>query len=85
MNRQGSQEPGTPEKIGTGSRRERGITEASGRQGGLPGFVWGSWIKSELRRNGIPAEDSSRPLCIRRCVAQNVGLELFHLFRSPVR
>ncbi len=54
-------------------------------KGACPGDVWASWIKSELRRHGIPAQDRSRPLCIRRCVAQNVGLELFHLFRSPVR
>jgi len=54
-------------------------------KGAFPGFVWASWINSELRRHGIPAQDSSRPLCIRRCVAQNVGLELFHVFRSPVR
>lgn len=54
-------------------------------KGACPGFVWASWIKTELRRHGIPAQDSSRPLCIRRCVAQNVGLELFHVFRSPVR
>lgn len=61
-----------------------GITQEVTGKGESPRFVWASYSESALRRHGIPAEDGSRPLCIRCCVVQNVGLELLHLFRSPV-
>ena len=80
-----SQEPGTPEKTGLAPAESKESLRQATVKGACAGFVWASWIKTELRRHGIPAQDSSRPLCIRRCVAQNVGLELFHVFRSPVR